>query len=112
MQTPPLPPGDPGPLPDAAPPPAEAGMGTPRPAGQDGPSTVLRATAPPTDAAPLAAHEDVLADLFGGEDGKVTDDSPTVISKGPPRLPEDAGGEILRGRRLAHFELLEPIGVG
>ena len=44
-----------------------------------------------------------------------TDDSPTVISKAPPHPPtktdENFSGS-LRGRRLAHFELIEPIGVG
>jgi serine/threonine protein kinase len=44
-----------------------------------------------------------------------TDDSPTVISKTPPELriktEADFSGS-LRGRRLAHFELIEPIGVG
>ncbi len=58
-----------------------------------------------------------------------TDDTPTIISKSHPevdikpaagaRLPEvgikasaDHLGNNLRGRRLAHFELIEPIGVG
>lgn len=45
-----------------------------------------------------------------------TDDSPTIISKTvQPQnnlRPEDATGGGLRGRRLAHFELIEPIGVG
>jgi serine/threonine protein kinase len=44
-----------------------------------------------------------------------TDDSPTVISKTPPdqriKTESDFSGS-LRGRRLAHFELIEPIGVG
>jgi serine/threonine protein kinase len=42
------------------------------------------------------------------------DDSPTIISRPPPRpaRPEEAFGNSLCGRRLAHFELLEPIGVG
>ena len=42
------------------------------------------------------------------------DDSPTVISRMPVRgiLPEDARGNSLRGRRLAHFELIAPVGVG
>ena len=51
-------------------------------------------------------------------DGSVepTDDSPTVISKTPQphppaRTDENFSGS-LRGRRLAHFELIEPIGVG
>jgi serine/threonine protein kinase len=41
-----------------------------------------------------------------------TDDTPTIISRnGPhPRFEEPPGG--LRGRKLAHFELIEPIGVG
>ncbi len=43
-----------------------------------------------------------------------TDDTPTVISKSPPEpLPgEDGFAGGLRGRRLAHYELIEPIGVG
>ncbi len=43
-----------------------------------------------------------------------SDDTPTVISKRPPRPPvsEDVFTGTLRGRRLAHFELIEPIGVG
>src|SRR5687767_9665939 len=41
-----------------------------------------------------------------------TDDSPTVITKGPFRLNDDAVAQSVRGRRLAHFELIAPIGVG
>src|SRR5262249_36316038 len=44
------------------------------------------------------------------EPGEPTDDSPTVISKTRP--PADAPDGDLRGRRLAHFELIEQIGVG
>jgi serine/threonine protein kinase len=42
------------------------------------------------------------------------DNAPTIISRPPPRpaRPEEAFGNSLCGRRLAHFELLEPIGVG
>jgi serine/threonine protein kinase len=43
-----------------------------------------------------------------------TDDTPTIISKVTPR-PAAQGSlfnGILRGRKLAHFELIEPIGVG
>jgi hypothetical protein len=49
--------------------------------------------------------------LLGGEP---TDDSPTVISKTAVKAApaEDAFTGSLRGRRLAHFELIEPIGVG
>lgn len=50
-----------------------------------------------------------------------SDESPTIISKGaPPAAPEGSQTALnadhlagsLRGRRLAHFELIEPIGVG
>jgi serine/threonine protein kinase len=42
-----------------------------------------------------------------------SDDSPTIISKknGAAALSESAVGSI-RGRRLTHYELIEPIGVG
>ncbi|HVS37951.1 MAG TPA: serine/threonine-protein kinase [Gemmataceae bacterium] len=41
-----------------------------------------------------------------------TDDTPTIISRaGPHRRSEEPPGG-LRGRKLAHFELIEPIGVG
>src|SRR3954447_26797044 len=66
------------------------------------------------------------------EHAEPTDDSPTVISKTPPMVepapagqPHNAIGDLsrqglgpeslvasLRGRRLAHYELIEPIGVG
>jgi hypothetical protein len=42
-----------------------------------------------------------------------TDDTPTIISKQMPRALRPPGnGADVRGRRLAHFELIEPIGVG
>jgi serine/threonine protein kinase len=48
-----------------------------------------------------------------------SDDSPTIISKSPPtqnyfnfNSTESASGSSFRGRSLAHFELIEPIGVG
>jgi serine/threonine protein kinase len=41
------------------------------------------------------------------------DDAPTIISKNRPTLAStEAFQNSLRGRTLAHFELLEPIGVG
>ncbi|MBI1915246.1 MAG: serine/threonine protein kinase [Planctomycetes bacterium] len=45
---------------------------------------------------------------------KKQDESPTVISKLPPRAAGNGDGlnGSLRGRRLAHFELIAPIGVG
>jgi hypothetical protein len=48
------------------------------------------------------------------EAGEPTDDTPTVITRLPPRpaSSEDVFSGTLRGRRLAHFELIEPIGVG
>src|SRR6266700_2094575 len=55
------------------------------------------------------------------DDGESSDESPTIISKNPPAqatataikpsTPEMLLGS-LRGRKLAHFELIEPIGVG
>jgi serine/threonine protein kinase len=44
----------------------------------------------------------------------VTDNAPTIISKaGQPHLrPEEALASSVKGFRLAHFELLEPIGAG
>ena len=43
-----------------------------------------------------------------------TDDAPTIISRlrQVPLRPEETLAGVLRGRQLAHFELLEPIGVG
>ncbi len=66
---------------------------------------------PPAPAVPLPA--DLAADVFAGN-GDLTDDAPTIISKGvphPARVDEALAG-TLRGRSLAHFELIEPIGVG
>lgn len=41
------------------------------------------------------------------------DDSPTIISRAPRvRRNNEAIAADLRGKRLAHFELLEPVGVG
>jgi serine/threonine protein kinase len=53
--------------------------------------------------------EDVLA-----SPGPSTDDTPTIISRQPPALlpPEGNAATSIRGRQLAHFELLEPIGIG
>ncbi len=71
-------------------------------------STPPPATKPPAE----ASAEDAVHFLNGS--AEPTDDSPTVISKGAPpgaaRTEEQLGG--LRGRRLAHFELIEPIGIG
>jgi serine/threonine protein kinase len=75
----------------------------------------LRKTPTPLPAAPSPSpggDEDAVHLLSGSVEP--TDDAPTVISKmapqGPARGEEQLSG--LRGRRLAHFELIEPIGVG
>ncbi len=70
---------------------------------------------PPRKAVPPPPPDDEAVNLLDGSI-EPTDDSPTVISRTPqPRLPpksdENFSGS-LRGRRLAHFELIEPIGVG
>ncbi|MCS6849545.1 MAG: serine/threonine protein kinase [Gemmataceae bacterium] len=67
-------------------------------------------TTPPTE--PTGSTESG-PDIFQ-LDAPPTDDAPTVISKTVPRAerPEDAFAVKLRGRFLAHFELLEPIGIG
>src|SRR5258708_27101968 len=43
-----------------------------------------------------------------------SDDTPTVISKGSPRpvSTENVLAGVLRCRKLAHFQLIEPLGVG
>ncbi|MFO0969743.1 MAG: serine/threonine-protein kinase [Gemmataceae bacterium] len=50
---------------------------------------------------------------------QISDERPTIISKGhpvaeaiKPGQPREHLANSLRGRRLAHFELIEPIGVG
>jgi serine/threonine protein kinase len=73
---------------------------------------------PPNDPMPSAEtpkpidSEAVSFDL----DAEPTDDTPTVISKQFPRLQSIeegiAAAASVRGRQLAHFELIEPIGVG
>jgi hypothetical protein len=62
-----------------------------------------------SDRAPAPSPADALL-----QPGPPSDDSPTIISKRPPlNLPaDDALAGVVRGRRLAHFELLAPIGVG
>jgi serine/threonine protein kinase len=56
-----------------------------------------------------------MADAQAKSDGpQPSDDAPTIISRArqTPLRPEDTLAGVLRGRRLAHFELLDPIGVG
>ena len=70
-------------------------------------------TPPPAAQPPADCGDEDAVNLLGGS-AEATDDSPTVITKAVPqnaaRTEEQLGG--LRGRRLAHFELIEPIGVG
>jgi serine/threonine protein kinase len=64
---------------------------------------------------PPSPDDDEAVNLLDGS-LEPTDDSPTVISKTPPapapNKTDDNFSGSLRGRRLAHFELIEPIGVG
>jgi serine/threonine protein kinase len=52
--------------------------------------------------------------LLPGSALEPTDDTPTIISRSAQLLvkPEEALAAMLRGRKLAHYELIEPIGVG
>ena len=61
----------------------------------------------PTTAAPAA---DDLVALNGH--AEPTDDTPTIISRTSSRSIQEEPSGGLRGRRLAHFELIEAIGVG
>src|SRR5581483_5215397 len=77
-----------------------------------------RQSPPPSDSphaipAATAATDNVQDDLFA-DPGTPTDDSLTVISKNHPKPASVEAGTAhdLRGRMLAHFELIEPIGVG
>jgi hypothetical protein len=66
--------------------------------------------------APLpAVPADESPDVALGASGPSTDDTPTIISRHPPALTgitTETEAAAIRGRRLAHFELIEPIGVG
>ncbi len=91
-------------------------MAEPRPADSGEPSAQPEfAAAPPSGTAngeglPTA----VPADALGLNGLAPTDDKPTIISRNPPRQPAGEPGRTadVRGRRLAHFELIEPVGVG
>jgi serine/threonine protein kinase len=76
---------------------------------QQPPDNAQVPASPPTGstAAPKSAVELFL-------DNGVSDESPTIISKSSPlkARPDELFNPGLRGRRLAHFELIEPIGVG
>jgi serine/threonine protein kinase len=81
---------------------------------------------PPSDLpGPLEAETPITAapgdtDLAGtvefalGATSEPTDDAPTIISKGMRKTqrPDEIVTNTLRGKKLAHFELIEQIGVG
>ena len=86
----------------------------------DARSDSLRRSRPdpaPSERIRTAAQTDPAIPVLGSDDdilscsGEPTDDTPTIVSKKPPR-PPTANGDGLRGRKLAHFELLEQIGAG
>jgi hypothetical protein len=92
-------------------------MSEPRPAASGEPSAQPAAPAgSPTPGTGEARSLPVAvpADVLGLNGLAPTDDNPTIISRNPPRTPAgDAGNAAdIRGRRLAHFELIEPVGVG
>ena len=62
---------------------------------------------------PPSANLENDADALGGSElVPSTDDSPTIISRNTPRPSDSPTSGDVRGRRLAHFELIEQIGVG
>jgi serine/threonine protein kinase len=111
MQTPPQPQREPDRPADSTTLPKE--HTTQKPGAPRDPATVLR---PPTGEPvnpPLGSNGENVVDLFLSGDAHASDDAPTIISKGQPRPAQASpAAESLRGRKLAHFELLEPIGVG
>src|SRR5690348_10035900 len=86
----------------SAPPPGDGHPEHRDPAGASADGGARPRPAPGDSADPLGAAPDL------------SDDTPTVITRMPLRPPssEDVFSGTLRGRRLAHFELIEPIGVG
>lgn len=66
-------------------------------------SSINRAGSPPPD-----PDEDALADR-----APATDEEPTIITKNKPAAPPDPPpSSDIRGRHLAHYELIEQIGAG
>lgn len=82
-------------------------MQTPSPQ-SDRPSSVARQQAP-REAEPVPARTGPVGDALPPPE---TDDTATVISLNRPRLPDQIIIDNLKGRKLGHFELIEPIGVG
>ena len=70
---------------------------------------------PASVASPVPPIANLIQDAVPNGNAEPTDDSPTIISSRLPRLAgrsEEALTTTLRGRRLAHFELRDAIGVG
>ena len=68
---------------------------------------------PKPGSSPEGCGENLSAEEALSQSLPATDDTPTIISRVPaPSQAELDSGWGIRGRRLAHFELIEPIGVG
>ncbi len=88
--------------------------------GRDEPTPPSDLPEPPSPPDTQVSADTGAGDLAGtlefalGASAEPTDDAPTIITKGQrkPARPDEAITSSLRGRKLAHFELLEPIGVG
>jgi hypothetical protein len=73
----------------------------------ESPGSKSRVRLPSAHAAEDEAHVPL------GEAAPPTDDTPTIISRHSPNASAEGDPATgIRGRRLAHFELIEPIGVG
>src|SRR5260370_3107014 len=74
------------------------------------PSAVVGEGAPPSGGPPAPPATDnplsAIAEVLPQRDP--TDDAPTIISMNRPRF----AGDGLQGRKLGHFELIEPLGAG
>jgi serine/threonine protein kinase len=86
----------------------------PAPDGAFAPDNARNGSPPPEDPGETKpAHPSDVAELVFPADAEPTDDTPTVISRGRPQPAATEDVFIgMRGRKLAHFELIEPIGVG
>src|SRR5258708_38986091 len=83
-----------------------------KPGGIKQPGESAPPAAAPSSSSPSEAFK--TQDIFLGIGIPSSDDTPTIITRGSGSLirSDDALAGVLRGRQLAHFELLEPIGMG
>ena len=88
---------------------SDARSDSPRPNSPDSAKAGRVRVAPRTDTAIPILHynEDALGEL-----SDPTDESPTIVSKNPPKPPALTLDDGIRGRKRAHFELLEQNGAG